>query len=944
MADLVPFKKTSELLLIFIFVCMAALNSSCNPPGPYLQREPEISFDKELSYKKVASDSEGNLYFLGTARESCDLDPGRAYVGYVPEGPNFDIILTKFDSDLNYDRHWHWKGGMSNTADEILIDRAGNILIYGSFTGEIDTDPGKGTNKLVSTGARNAYLFKLDSGGNFIFAQGWEVEISGIATDSGNNIFITGKAPVGSIDLDPSGGIDIHNLPNDSAFLTELTGNCEYVRSVTWNASWNALSTNAVGVDGNGNIIVSGAFKTEVDLDPGPGSVKASFTPEGHDIFVVKLDPDMNFIASCVWGDDIKIFTPKTIAIDSQDRIYVAGTGSISRVQDPSLSRMKESAFLACFDAQVNKSFVYEWDSFSQGSDVKIDGEDSVYLTGLFYGTVNMNPEKGSMPRSQGGKFSGCFLVKFDSSGKFKETETWEQPKNYKEFASSGNGKMAYADGSVEGILSDIVFLPSSSSEKQTGAETETENPSGDINPPSEWLVSFGTAFNYEEKPGSGIDNADYCGKGDYVNDLAIDSNNNIYLIGIVRSSPDFDPGQGVSNDQPNLEDWYSRAYLSKFAPDGNFVWVKTWDRAGGFSIDIDSSDNLYITGYFEKLKDFDLDPGPGTDPREVFGGTDGFVCKLTKDGDYIWGKSFGDEGHQVGDSIAVDKSGDVFISGNSSYNFTTSVVAHPDFNPCPNRKKGDGAIGFLAKLDHDGNFIGVYNMPAVLIAIAYSRSMGLDTDSDGNVYLASSDVMKKEIDFDPGPGEAKYKCDGFLLSLDPNLKYRWVWTWDGQTDPKETVLEGSDGLIYVAGCHRPERPADEFIDTPEYAHFIAAFDSDGKQKWIYDWSSALKFYGYSGGTADLALNANGEIYFTGCFVTRSETSDVDYQAQGETYPSVDAFCGKYNPDGNSISFVSWGREKFIDSGRAIGFDSSGNCYIAGVSDGVYLFKLKSKE
>jgi hypothetical protein len=86
-----------------------------------------------------------------------------------------------------------------------------------------------------------------------------------------------------------------------------------------------------------------------------------------------------------------------------------------------------------------------------------------------------------------------------------------------------------------------------------------------------------------------------------------VDGLGNVYITGAFTGTVDFDPGVGVYT----LTAFGYDAFVCKFDVVGNFVWAKqfTSSNACGNSIVLDPSGNIYFTGFFEQVTDFD--PGP---------------------------------------------------------------------------------------------------------------------------------------------------------------------------------------------------------------------------------------------------------------------------------------------------------------------------------------------
>ena len=72
-----------------------------------------------------------------------------------------------------------------------------------------------------------------------------------------------------------------------------------------------------------------------------------------------------------------------------------------------------------------------------------------------------------------------------------------------------------------------------------------------------------------------------------------------------------------------------------------------------GWSVAVDSSGNVYTTGYFAGTVDFD--PGAGSANLTSVGENDVFVSKMDASGNHVWAKQFGGTSTDEGFDVAVD-------------------------------------------------------------------------------------------------------------------------------------------------------------------------------------------------------------------------------------------------------------------------------------------------
>ena len=91
---------------------------------------------------------------------------------------------------------------------------------------------------------------------------------------------------------------------------------------------------------------------------------------------------------------------------------------------------------------------------------------------------------------------------------------------------------------------------------------------------------------------------------------IALDAFGNIYYSGRFSGTVDFDPGAGIYNlSSLGMGD----IFIGKLDAAGNFLWAKQLsgsDDECAYSVAIDNSNNVVLTGYFNGSVDFDLGSG----------------------------------------------------------------------------------------------------------------------------------------------------------------------------------------------------------------------------------------------------------------------------------------------------------------------------------------------
>ncbi|MBW8050117.1 MAG: T9SS type A sorting domain-containing protein [Cytophagales bacterium] len=398
-----------------------------------------------------------------------------------------------------------------------------------------------------------------------------------------------------------------------------------------------------------------------------------------------------------------------------------------------------------CFSQSLQWAFGMGDTSDDLGFDIVLDGSGNIYVTGSFMGTLEFVPALDTLISA--GK-EDIFLAKFDSSGSL----IWAR--------RAGGDSTDEARSVALDDFGNIYITGNFSDTAYFGADTLIANSSAwDI-----FLAKYDASGFFIGAVGFGSSGTT---RDDFGRSISTDASGNVYVTGVFTDTADFDPGPGTDTLISNGNDGM---FIVKFDSAGNHIWAFSIDGTanpnnyGPWGFIADASGNLYITGVFEGIKDFDP---VGTVNLTAVDSAEIFLAKYDSSGNIVWAKSMGGSGIDKAYSISQDIFGNIYISGE----FTGTA----NFNPAgTDTLVSNGVDVFLAKYDPSGNYLWAFNLDNVA---------GLDVanyivnDEVGNVYLSA--IITGTTDFNPGPGTdtltnagdgdifiAKYDSAGGFLSV----------------------------------------------------------------------------------------------------------------------------------------------------------------------------------
>lgn len=419
------------------------------------------------------------------------------------------------------------------------------------------------------------------------------------------------------------------------------------------------------------------------------------------------------------------------VATDDSGNVY--STGDFAGIADfdpgPSTFNLNTMGTINVFISKLDAAGNFIWakqlagTSIQRSYAIKIDNLGNVYTTGFFQGTTDFDPGPGVFNLTSVSGTEDIFISKLDAAGNF----IWAKQIESTGSSEKGNSLAIGDDGAIY-ITGE--FQETADFDPGVGVYLLTSSGTNlDI-----YILNLDSNGNFmwaKRMGGSGAD----VGRA-----IDLDSYGNIYTTGYFQNTVDFDPGVGVFNlgASGNRD-----VFISKLDSVGNFVWANRIGGGGseeGYSLAIDRSSNICMTGYFSSTCDFD--PGPATFNLSSASSNDIFVTKLSSAGNFIWANRMGGSDSDVGRSLVVDSSNNVYSTGW----FGNTV----DFDP-GTATYNFASYGlydvFVSKLDSLGNFAWADRVGGA----NYDYSHGIAIDKNENIVFGG--YFLGTADFDPGAG-----------------------------------------------------------------------------------------------------------------------------------------------------------------------------------------------
>ena len=298
-------------------------------------------------------------------------------------------------------------------------------------------------------------------------------------------------------------------------------------------------------------------------------------------------------------------------------------------------------------------------------------------------------------------------------------------------------------------------------------------------------------------------------------------------------------------------------------------------------------------------------------------GSNDVYIAKISSSGEWQWAVRAGGSSSDYGYGIALDSSGNIYATGSFEDNATfgnTSLIAEDDDDI------------FVAKLSNSGSWL--WAVKAGGTGSEYSYAIAVD--SSDNVFITGSfretaNFGSKSITTGSTSGGGR---EIFVAKISSSGEWQWATKasepQSGSSQPRggKDITVDSSGSAFITGYFTEIVTfGSTTLEVDSHSRFVAKISSSG----IWQWAVKAGDSGYYNHDGGIAVDSSGNAFVTGGFSETTIFGSTVLMSSGDR----DIFVAKISSNGIWQWAVSAGGSQ-EDEGNGITVDSSGNAFVTG--------------
>ncbi len=437
-----------------------------------------------------------------------------------------------------------------------------------------------------------------------------------------------------------------------------------------------------------------------------------------------------------------------SIITDSSGNIFISGWTQSTNlpVMDPGGGAYFQGTYSSADDGFIlkfNKNGVRQWATYYGGSrsescrSLTLDDSGNIFVTGWTWSS-NLplyNPGGGAYFQATNAGYCDVFILKFNNAG-VRQWATYYGGSGY----DYGYSITADRSGNIliEGHTESNNF--------------PLYNPGGGIYFQDTYAGGYDLLILKFSNTGVRQWATYYGGSGyDYNRSIKADNLNNIFVTGYTNSSdfPVLNPGGGVYFQGTNAGG--DDAFILKFINGGVRQWATYYGGAGddyGCSVTNNKTGDIFVVGYTSSAYFPIYNPGGGAYFQGTNAGNrDAFILKFNNTGMRQWATYYGGAGNDYGYSVATDKTGTIFMVGNTSSGY------FPLYNPGGGAYFQETFAGIMDAFILKFSSTGAREWATYYGGSKQDYGYSVTTDISGNILVAGETASGNFPLYNPGGG-----------------------------------------------------------------------------------------------------------------------------------------------------------------------------------------------
>ncbi|HOY47969.1 MAG TPA: T9SS type A sorting domain-containing protein [Flavobacteriales bacterium] len=306
----------------------------------------------------------------------------------------------------------------------VKTDSSGNVYVFGNYAGTVDFDPGADDYFLTADEFTYGFILKLNPEGDFVFAKSYESTYFQSFDVSESSIYLGGTL-YQTVDFDQGPGEHILTNTGQDAFLLKLSNDGDFQNAMQLFSSGYA-GVNQIEVnDENQAVYISGAYKSDLDLDSSMISdpLQQLTSQANTDGFVAKLGVDLDVVE---WVKKMNCSSDgilNELSINSSEDIILSGRfkDTMTVILNGIVNQIFTQGLFDSFILKVNPEGHFEkilviGDSNSNSISAQtLDPQNRIYISGSLKSPLNITfPDETILIEQTGLRNSYVLIIDSD--------------------------------------------------------------------------------------------------------------------------------------------------------------------------------------------------------------------------------------------------------------------------------------------------------------------------------------------------------------------------------------------------------------------------------------------------------------------------------------------------------------------------------------------------